>query len=182
VLPPELPRAGDMRRPRSCPTLVTRGAPGADLRREAGAAPELSRAGLLLAVSGYFFLVVSSCPTKHSRIVKKNQRSYRRRCSSALAVVIVSSSTSSAPVPVLRCPVLFNGTNYRDWVPRMRLHMRGLCLWDFLTGELPCPPSPSAPAQPVISEKTTDAEKERLLADYEDRLASYESQFYTYRT
>jgi hypothetical protein len=26
--------------------------------------------------------------------------------------------------------VLFNGTNYRDWVPRMRLHMRGLHLWD----------------------------------------------------
>jgi hypothetical protein len=78
--------------------------------------------------------------------------------------------------------VLFNGTNYRDWVPRMRLHMRGLRLWDFLTGELPCPSSPSAPAQPVISKKTTAAEKEQLLADYEDRLASYESQFHAYRT
>jgi hypothetical protein len=57
----------------------------------------------------------------------------------------------------------------------MHLHMRELRLWDFVTGELPCPPSPSAPAQPVISEKTTAAEKERLLADYKDRLASYES-------
>jgi hypothetical protein len=64
----------------------------------------------------------------------------------------------------------------------MRLHMRGLRLWDFLTGELPYPPSPLAPAQPVISENTTAAEKERLLADYEDRLASYESQFHAYRT
>jgi hypothetical protein len=78
--------------------------------------------------------------------------------------------------------VLFNGTNYRDYVPRMRLHMRGLRLWDFLTGELPCPPSPSAPAQPVISEKTTAAKKEKLLADYEDHLASYESQFQVYMT
>jgi hypothetical protein len=43
-------------------------------------------------------------------------------------------------------------------------------------------PSPSAPAQPVISEKTTAAEKERLLADYEDRPASYESQFHAYKT
>jgi hypothetical protein len=34
----------------------------------------------------------------------------------------------------------------------------------------------------VISEKTTATEKERLLADYEDRLASYESQFHAYRT
>jgi hypothetical protein len=60
----------------------------------------------------------------------------------------------------------------------MCLHMRGLHLWNFLTDELPCPSSPSAPAQPVISEKTTAAEKERLLADYEDRLASYEPQFH----
>jgi uncharacterized protein (DUF1015 family) len=64
----------------------------------------------------------------------------------------------------------------------MRLHIRGLRLWDFLTGELPCPPRPSAPAKPVITEKTTTAEKEKLLSDYEDRLASYESQFYAYKT
>ena len=49
-------------------------------------------------------------------------------------------------------------------------------------GELPCPPSPSAHAQPVISEKSTAAEKEQLLADYEDYLTSYESQFHAYRT
>jgi hypothetical protein len=76
--------------------------------------------------------------------------------------------------------VLFNGTNYHDWVPRMRLHMRELCLWDFLMGELPCPPSPSALALPVISEKTTTVE-EWLLADYEDCLASYELQFHASR-
>jgi hypothetical protein len=52
-----------------------------------------------------------------------------------------------------------------------------LRLWEFLMGELPCPPSPSAPAQAVITEKTTTAEKEMLIADYDDRLASYESQF-----
>jgi hypothetical protein len=78
--------------------------------------------------------------------------------------------------------VLFNGTNYHDWVPHMRLHMRGLRLWDFLMGELPCPSSPLAPDQPVISEKTTAAEKERLLTDYEDRLTSYESQFHACMT
>jgi hypothetical protein len=57
----------------------------------------------------------------------------------------------------------------------MHLHMRGFQLCDFLTGELPCPQSPSAPAQPVILEKTTVVEKERLIVDYDDRLASYES-------
>jgi hypothetical protein len=88
---------------------------------------------------------------------------------------MVSSSTSSGHVPVLRCLVLFNGTNYRDWVSRMHLHMRELRLWEFLMGELPCPPSHLAPIEPVISEKTIAAEKNMLIADYEDRLVSYES-------
>jgi hypothetical protein len=57
----------------------------------------------------------------------------------------------------------------------MRLHIRGLRLWDFLTGELSCPPRLSIPAESVLTEKTTTDEKERLLADYEDRLTSYES-------
>jgi hypothetical protein len=83
---------------------------------------------------------------------------------------------------VLRCPMLFNGTNYRGWVPHIRLHMRGIQFWEFLTGELPCPSSPSAPAQSVISEKTTIAEKEMLIADYDNRLTSYESQYSAYRT
>jgi hypothetical protein len=34
----------------------------------------------------------------------------------------------------------------------------------------------------MISEESTAAEKERLIADYDDRLASYESQFCVYRT
>jgi hypothetical protein len=34
----------------------------------------------------------------------------------------------------------------------------------------------------VITEKTTTTEKEKLLANYEDRLTSYESQFHAYRT
>jgi hypothetical protein len=105
-------------------------------------------------------------------LIKK--RKNRRCCSCALTIVMGSSSTSSGSVPVLRCPVLFNGTNYHDWISHMRLHIYGLYLWDFLTGELPCLPSPSAFAQLVISEKTTTAEKEKLLADYEDYLTSYE--------
>jgi hypothetical protein len=50
------------------------------------------------------------------------------------------SAPSASDASVLRCPVIFDGTNYRDWVPRMRLHMRGLRLWEFLTGELGCRP------------------------------------------
>jgi hypothetical protein len=57
----------------------------------------------------------------------------------------------------------------------MRLHMHSLRLWDFLTDELLCPPCPSAPTEPVILDKTTIAENEKLLADYEDHLTFYES-------
>jgi hypothetical protein len=57
----------------------------------------------------------------------------------------------------------------------MRLHMCDLQLWDFLMGELPCPPPPSVPVELMISEKTTTAEKEKLLADNDDRLTSYKS-------
>jgi hypothetical protein len=146
----------------------------------------LPRAGLLLAVSGDFFLVASYCPTHHSRVLKKKIFSV---LSTAAALTPLPSSwfllqllQALSQCCDVRCsltaPTVFNGANYRDWVP----HMRGLRLWDFLTGELPCPPSPSAPAQPVISEKTTAAEKEHLLVDYEDRLASYESQFHVYMT
>jgi hypothetical protein len=49
-------------------------------------------------------------------------------------------------------------------------------------GELPCSSSPSAPIQSVTSEKTTVAEKDMLIADYEDWLTSYESQYGAYRT
>jgi hypothetical protein len=49
-------------------------------------------------------------------------------------------------------------------------------------GEIPCPPRPSAPTESVITEKTIAAEKEKLLADYVDHKASYESQFHAYRT
>jgi hypothetical protein len=93
-----------------------------------------------------------------------------------------SSSTSSGPISILRYPMLFNGTNYRDWVPHMHLHMRILRLWDFLLGKLPYPPSPLVPAQIMISEKTTTVEKEVLIANYDDRLSSYESQFCVYKT
>jgi hypothetical protein len=67
-------------------------------------------------------ILVASTPTgANSRVLKK-------RCYSCALVVMSSFSTSSSSIPVLRCLVLFNGTNYRDWLPRMCLHMCGLRL------------------------------------------------------
>ncbi|WVZ48897.1 hypothetical protein U9M48_000291 [Paspalum notatum var. saurae] len=91
------------------------------------------------------------------------------------------STSSNGGVPVLHCALLFDGTNYRVWVPRMRWHMRGLRLWEFLTGELPCPPCPQAPANPVVPEKATDDEKQKILDDFVALEKSYEAQFSAYR-
>ncbi|WVZ89019.1 hypothetical protein U9M48_035481 [Paspalum notatum var. saurae] len=51
---------------------------------------------------------------------------------------------------------------------------------EFLTSQLPCPPCPSAPACPTVPEKATDEAKDKLLADYDDIVKSYESQFSAY--
>jgi hypothetical protein len=122
---------GDTWHPWSCPAPGHAAPPELPCAGRRVLAPELPQAGLLLVVSGDFFLVTSYCPTKNSRIPKNVAillRSHRRHCSYALAVIMVSSSTSSGHVPVLRCLVLFNGTNYHDWVSHMRLHMRRLYL------------------------------------------------------
>ena len=95
---------------------------------------------------------------------------------------------ASPPVPpsggaqIPRCPVIFDGTNYHDWVPHMRWHMRGLRLWEFLSGELPCPALPDRPVQPVIPPENSEEEQKKLREAYDDDMASYMSHFRAYRT
>ncbi|WVZ61780.1 hypothetical protein U9M48_011597 [Paspalum notatum var. saurae] len=72
---------------------------------------------------------------------------------------MASSTPSNDGVPVFQCPLLFDGTNYRVWVSRMRWHMRGLRLWEFLTSDLPCPPAPVAPVPLAIPDQATDEER-----------------------
>jgi len=91
------------------------------------------------------------------------------------------SVPSSGGVQITRCPVLFIGTNYRDWVPRLRWHMRGLRLWEFLTGDISCPLAPIVPARPTIPDNAIDAVKTKLVDEYDASMESYVSQFTTYR-
>ena len=48
-------------------------------------------------------------------------------------------------VPILRCPVVFNGNNWGEFSFHMEIHMGGQQLWGYLTGERPCPPTLTAP-------------------------------------
>jgi hypothetical protein len=106
---------------------------------------------------------------------KKRKEKKRKK----MASPPVSSSAGSG-AQVLRCLVLFNGTNYCDWVPHMWLHMRDLRLWEFLGGELPCPPLPIRPVQPVIPTGTSEADQKKPQ-EYDD-IASYMSHFWAYQT
>jgi hypothetical protein len=49
-------------------------------------------------------------------------------------------------VSVSCCPVIFDGVNYNHWTQHMRLHMRGQCLWDVISGELLFPACPEVPS------------------------------------
>jgi hypothetical protein len=60
--------------------------------------------------------------------------------------------------------------------------MKGLRLWDFLTGDLPCPAKPVCPIPPVIPENASEDDKAKLLASYDDNLSAYDTDFVAYRT
>ncbi|WVZ52521.1 hypothetical protein U9M48_003569 [Paspalum notatum var. saurae] len=96
---------------------------------------------------------------------------FSRRC--LLLVVRNVPPSANNGILVLRCLLLFDVTNYRAWVPSMRWHMRGLHLWEFLTGELPYPPLPQARVGPEVPKK--------ILASFDDLMVSYESQFSAHR-
>jgi hypothetical protein len=79
---------------------------------------------------------------------------------------------------VLRCLLLFNGTNYCGFLT---------CIYTCVDFDFEISSRASFPARRllrllVISEKTTIADKERLIANYDDHLALYESQFRAYKT
>jgi hypothetical protein len=55
--------------------------------------------------------------------------------------------------------VIFDGTNYGEFVAFMRIYMRGLRLWGVLTGEVLYPSRPIAPVPPtppLVSQKLAE--------------------------
>jgi hypothetical protein len=103
-------------------------------------------------------------------------------------------SSSSGYVAIPRCPVIFDGANYPDFAAFMRVHMRGLRLWGVLSGEVSCPPYPTAlvaptPPTPVVlgdgaSQEAKDAAKsadDSAVAAYELKLKQYSDDLETYQ-
>ena len=97
-------------------------------------------------------------------------------------------------VAVPRCSVIFDGTNYAEFVGFMRIHMRGLLLWGVLSGEVPCPPCPVAPVAPVppvppvlaadASQADRDAAKaldDAAVDAYDQQVSAYSDALSVYR-
>ncbi|KAI5014250.1 hypothetical protein ZWY2020_055640 [Hordeum vulgare] len=102
--------------------------------------------------------------------------------------------SSSSYVGVPRCSVIFDGTNYAEFVGFMRIDMRGLLLWGVLSGKLPCPPCPIAlvaPTQLVSPVLAADVSQDdrgaaKALVDatadaYDQHVSAYLDALYVYR-
>ncbi|SPT20807.1 unnamed protein product [Triticum aestivum] len=108
--------------------------------------------------------------------------------------------SSSGYVAFPRCSVIFDGTNYAEFVGFMHIHMRGLLLWGVLSGEVPCPRCPVAPVAPIppvppilaaeASQADMDAAKalddaavdayDQQVSAYSDALSVYRDDFSAY--
>ena len=97
-------------------------------------------------------------------------------------------------VAVPRCSVIFDGTNYAEFVGFMRIHMCGLLLWGVLSGEVPCPPCPVAPVAPIppvppvlaadASQADWDAAKafdDAVVDAYDQQVSAYSDALSVYR-
>jgi len=94
--------------------------------------------------------------------------------------------SSSGYVAVPRCSVIFDGTNYAEFVGFMRIHMRGLLLWGVLSGEVPCPPCPVAPVAPtppvppVLAADASQADRDTAKALDDAAVDAYDQQVSAY--
>ncbi|SPT17506.1 unnamed protein product [Triticum aestivum] len=102
--------------------------------------------------------------------------------------------SSSGYVDVPRCSVIFDGTNYVEFAGFMRIHMCGLLLWVFLSGEVPCPPCPVAPVAPTLpvlpvlaaDASQADRDTSKALDDvavdaYDQQMSAYSNSLSAYR-
>uniref|UniRef100_A0ACD5VI62 Uncharacterized protein n=1 Tax=Avena sativa TaxID=4498 RepID=A0ACD5VI62_AVESA len=94
-------------------------------------------------------------------------------------VVRGAMSLSSGYVVVPRCPLIFYGTNYAEFVGFIRIHMRGIRLWGVLSGEVPCPPRPVPPVAPT-SPTLPVAGYDQQVSDYSDALSVYRDDLSAY--
>ncbi|CAD6220270.1 unnamed protein product [Miscanthus lutarioriparius] len=92
------------------------------------------------------------------------------------------SRTRPDAIPVPRCPVIFSGTNWGDFVFHLEVHMDGQLLWGYHTGDRICPPCPILPTPPAYQPHADDDAKIALLEAFEAQMESYQSNLGVYET
>ena len=97
------------------------------------------------------------------------------------------SLVSSGYVATPRCPVIFDGANYAEFVAFMRIPMCGIRLWGVLSGEVPCPPRPvppvaptPPPTPPAIDADAFDADRAAARVAADDAGATYDQDVLDY--
>jgi hypothetical protein len=115
-----------------------------------------------------FFL--SDSKKKNKKKEQKEKEGDRERVAYAMA-----SLGQPGAVPVPRCSVVFNGTNWSEFAFHMEIYMGGQQLWLYLTGERPCPPTPVLPTPPTYAPDAPDAIKLPLLEAFETQMETYQS-------
>lgn len=97
-------------------------------------------------------------------------------------------SSSSGCVAIPRCPVIFDGANYIEFIAFMRIHMRGIRLWGVLSGGVSCPPcpvplvAPTPPTPPVLATDASQADKDATKAADVAAVDTHAQQFLDYET
>ena len=97
------------------------------------------------------------------------------------------SLASSGYVAIPRCPVIFDGANYAEFVAFMRIHMCGIRLWGVLSGEVLCPPRPVPPVAPTPpptpsapAADASDADRAAATVAADDAAAAYDQEVLDY--
>ena len=97
------------------------------------------------------------------------------------------SSASSGYVAIPRCPVIFDGASYVEFVAFMCIHMHGILLSGVLSGEVPCPPRPVTPVAPTppptppaLDADASDANRETTRVAVDDATAAYDQEVLDY--
>jgi len=79
----------------------------------------------------------------------------------------MASPDRPGAIPVPRCPDIFSGTNWGEFVFHLEVHMDGQLLWGYLTDERICPPCPILPTPPKYPPNADDDAKTAILEAFE---------------
>ena len=65
-----------------------------------------------------------------------------------------------------------DGTNYKQWAPKMKAYLMSKELWGYVSGQIPCPKSSTIPKEPTPDKETGMITTEQQQ-EYEEQLLTF---------